>query len=200
MTATDRDGDAPARKLVDGIRELMLAAAITDVDAAAMARAQRLVSDASILLQGAVRETGRRLPMDSAAIARVQGGAPWQVFTHNPMGIPLRIKVRGSDATAEVQPSALFEGPPGILHGGFSAAMLDALLSTLIQAQDVKAVTVALDVAFTSAVSVAEPLIVGGTITEVTGRKIIADGWIRSGDRLAVTGRAVFITVPGEPD
>jgi acyl-coenzyme A thioesterase PaaI-like protein len=165
-----------------------------------MVRAQRLVSDASILLQGAVRDTGRRLPMDRAAIARVRAGDRWQVFTHNPMGIPLRIEVRGADATAELQPSALFEGPPGILHGGFSAAMLDALLSTLIQAQDVKAVTVALDVVFKSAVSVAEPLIVGGTITEFTGRKIIADGWIRSGDRLAVTGRAVFITVPGEPD
>jgi acyl-coenzyme A thioesterase PaaI-like protein len=196
----DPEIDGAARQLVDGIRELMLAAAITDVDEASLVLAQQSVADATALLRGAVQSTGRRLPMNRDAIARVRGGAPWQVFTHNPMGIPLRIEVRGTAATAKLQPSALFEGPPGILHGGFSAAMLDALLSTLIQAQDLKAVTVALDLAFKSAVAVAEPLILEGNVTEVTERKIIADGSIRTGEGVAVTARAVFITVAGEPD
>ena len=192
--------DSAAEHVVTALREAMLAAAVSAVDEDQLQRARRLIEQAGVLLSARTSETGRRITMDRAAIARIQAGTPWQVFTHNPLGIPQRIAVDGATATATVAPSALFEGPPGLLHGGFSAAMLDALLSTLVQAQDIKAVTVQLDVAFHAAAPVTHPLTVRGAVTEVSGRKLRAEGTIHSAEVLAVSAHALFITVPGDPD
>ena len=158
------------------------------------------MAEANDLLRTRGLAAPRRTPMNRATIARVREGTPWQVFTHNPLGIPLIITIDGVRASAELPPCALLEGPPGLLHGGFSAAMLDAMLSTLVQAQDIKAVTVRLDVQFHAAVPVSEPLTLDGALTESTGRKLTAEGAIRRGDTLAVSARALFVTVSSEPD
>jgi acyl-coenzyme A thioesterase PaaI-like protein len=142
----------------------------------------------------------RRYTFDRTAIARARNGQPWQVFSHNPLGIPLRITIDGATACATVKTSALFDGPPNVLHGGFAAAMLDALLSTLVQGQDVRAVTVRLDLSFTAAAPTGTDLMLGGTITSIEGRKIRANGWIRQGDDTVVTADGLFITVAGDPD
>ena len=78
--------------------------------------------------------------------------------------------------------------------------MLDALFSTLVQAQHIKAVTVRLDVQFHLAVPVNEPITLYGAITDISGRKVSAEGSLTTGETLAVTGRALFITLAGEPD
>src|SRR5271165_1681537 len=106
-----------SRDLVTAVRALTVAASISDVDAPTMHKATQLVKRASKMRAARVRTTGRREHLDRGAIARLRGGEPWGVFTHNPMGIPLRISVSGAEATATVMTTALFEGPPGILHG-----------------------------------------------------------------------------------
>jgi acyl-coenzyme A thioesterase PaaI-like protein len=116
------------------------------------------------------------------------------------MGIPLRISVSGAEATATVITTAVFEGPPGLLHGGFVAAMLDALLSTLVQAQGIRAVTVKLDVRYLRAVEIGAELDLRGIVNPVEGRKIKASGWIRADDDLIAEAEALFITIPGDPD
>jgi acyl-coenzyme A thioesterase PaaI-like protein len=189
-----------SRDLVEAVRELMLATTLCDVDVAQMNEAKDLVTRAAELLGERVRTTGRREHLDRDAIARIQHGEAWTVFTHNPMGIPLAITVSGAEAGATITPTALFEGPPNILHGGFVAAMLDALLSTLVQAQDIRAVTVQLDVRFRRAATIGTALILGATIDSIEGRKIKASGWIHSAGETIADADALFITIPGEPD
>ena len=195
-----REVFSASRDLVTAVRELMVVASISDVDAPTMQQATQLVNLASEMLAARVRTTGRREHLDRGAIARLRGGEPWEVFTHNPMGIPLRISVSGAEATATVMTTALFEGPPGILHGGFVAAMLDALLSTLVQAQEIRAVTVKLDVRFLRAVEIGIELHLRGTVNAVGGRKVRAAGWIHSDHDLIAEAEALFITIPGDPD
>lgn len=189
-----------SKELVTAVRDSMLAASITDVDEPTIHEATNLVKRATEMLGARVRTTGRREPLDRGAIARLRGGEPWEVFTHNPMGIPLRISVSGAQATAAVMTTAVFEGPPGILHGGFVAAMLDALLSTLVQAQDIRAATVKLDVRFLRAVNIGRELQLHGTVNAVEGRKVHAAGSVRAGGDLIAEADALFITIPGEPD
>jgi acyl-coenzyme A thioesterase PaaI-like protein len=189
-----------ARELVTAVRGLMAVASVTDVDALTMRKATQLVSCAQEMLAARVLARGRRENLDRNAIARLRGGEPWEVFTHNPMGIPLRISVSGTEATAIVTTTALFEGPPGIVHGGFVAAMLDALLSTLVQAQDIRAVTVRLDVRFLRAVEIGTQLHLRGTIEAVEGRKVRAAGRIRAEDDLVAEAEGLFITIAGDPD
>lgn len=195
-----REVFSAARELVTAVRGLMVVASITDVDAPTMHKATQLVSCAHEMLAARVLARGRREHLDRSAIARLRGGEPWEVFTHNPMGIPLRISASETEATATVMTTALFEGPPGIVHGGFVAAMLDALLSTLVQAQDIRAVTVRLDVRFRRAVATGTQLHLRGTVEAVEGRKVRAVGRIRADDDLVAEAEALFITIAGEPD
>ncbi|MGO9068587.1 PaaI family thioesterase [Mycobacterium sp.] len=186
--------------LVAAVRGLVVVASVSDVDAPTMQQATKLVDRASKMLAARVRTTGRREHLDRGAIARLRGGEPWEVFTHNPMGIPLRISVSGAEATATVVTTALFEGPPGILHGGFVAATLDALLSALVQVQEIRAVTVELDVRFLRAVEIGTELHLRGTVNAVGGRKARAAGWVHSDDDLVAEAEGLFITIPGDPD
>lgn len=195
-----REVFSAARELVTAVRGLMVVASITDVDAPTIRRATQLVGCAHEMLAARVLTRGRRDHLNRSAIARLRGGEPWEIFTHNPMGIPLRITVSGAEATATVITTALFEGPPGIVHGGFVAAMLDALLSTLVQAQDIRAVTVRLDVRFLRAVETGTQLHLRGSVKAVEGRKVRAAGRIYGDDDLVAEAEALFITIAGDPD
>lgn len=186
--------------LVSSVRRLMAASAHTDLDAARIDEVRDQVDRAAESLEAQQRDHGIRRHLDREAIARAQGGDPWTVFTHNPLGIPLQIRVLGDTATARVEPSALLEGPPRLLHGGFSAAMMDALLSTLVQVRGLRAVTVRLDVSFVQAVPLDRPLDLRGEITAVEGRKIRAVGHIDREGQAAVRAEALLIEIPGEPD
>jgi acyl-coenzyme A thioesterase PaaI-like protein len=178
----------------------MLAAATTSVPESDLAEAQQLAARACEVLERTRRDQGVRVNMDRAAITRVREGMPWKVFRHNPLGIPLVIHVSEDVATATVQPSALFEGPPRLLHGGFSAAMMDALLSTLVQAQELRAVTVRLEVELLAAVTLDAPLHLEARIDSVEGRKVVARGTMHREGVEVVRGTALLITIPGDPD
>jgi acyl-coenzyme A thioesterase PaaI-like protein len=187
-------------RLVTDIRSLMRAAAETDVDPADIQHAQQLVTEATELLSHRSRDHGLRRHLDRAAIERTNCGEPWQVFRHNPLGIPLVITVDNDRATAGVQTSPLLEGPPRILHGGFTAAMMDALLSTLVQAQGVRAVTVKLDIAFMLAVPLDQDLDLEAEIKSIEGRKIWTEGRVLYNGDVAARADALFIEIAGEPD
>lgn len=189
-----------AEDLVDAVRRLMLATATTSVPDVDLVAARQLVEQAAAVLEASRRSGGFRINMDRSAIARVRAGEPWKVFRHNPLGIPLVIHVSGATASATLATSALLEGPPRLLHGGFSAAMMDALLSTLVQAQDVRAVTVRLEVELLAAVALDAPLELQASIDSTEGRKIVAVGTIRREGVDVVRAKALLITVPGEPD
>jgi acyl-coenzyme A thioesterase PaaI-like protein len=191
---------AAAEALVAQVRALMEAAVTTNATAMDLDEARLLVARATELAGAARQRAGLRINLDPAAIARTAAGEPWTVFRHNPLGIPLCITVNGQRASAVLTPNALLEGPPEILHGGFSAAMMDALISTLVQVQGLRAVTVRLEVEFVQAVPLDEPLHLSAHITDISGRKIRATGELHQRNAVAVRAEALLITVPGEPD
>jgi acyl-coenzyme A thioesterase PaaI-like protein len=186
--------------LVDSARRLMLASATSAADTAVLDRARALIDDACELLGQQTRDHGIREHLDRDAIRRTREGTPWRVFGHNPLGIPLEITVEEDRAVAVLEPTALLEGPPRLLHGGFSAAMMDALLSTLAQVQDRRVVTVRLEVSFLRQVPLDRPLRLVGEITGVDGRKVHAVGVLEQDGEVAVRAEALLIEIPGEPD
>jgi acyl-coenzyme A thioesterase PaaI-like protein len=202
MTTTDVASETLARTggLVESTRRLMHASVTSSVDAATMNRARELVDEASDLLERQTRDHGIRAHLDRAAIRRTKDGEPWRVFAHNPLGVPLKITIEGERAIAVLEPSPLLEGPPKLLHGGFSAAMMDALLSTLAQVQDRRVVTVHLDVSFLRAVPLDRSLRLVGEVTSVEGRKVRAQGVLEYDGEVAVRAEALFIEIPGDPD
>jgi acyl-coenzyme A thioesterase PaaI-like protein len=199
-SGVDAESLARIGELVASVRRLMVASATSAVDEAELARAQEIVDRACALLERHTRDHGVRDHLDREAIRRTRDGVPWRLFGHNPLGIPLEIGIEGDTAVAILDPTPLLEGPPGLLHGGFSAAMMDALLSTLAQVQDRRVVTVQLDVSFLAAVPLDRPLRLAGEITSVEGRKVRAEGRLERDGEVAVIAKALFIEIPGEPD
>lgn len=190
----------PALELVQATRALMLAAATTDVADADQDEARLLVERAAALLSSATRPTLRRDHLDRDAIARTRAGEPWPVFAHNPQAVFQTVLVAEGEARSTVVPSPLLEGPPGLMHGGYSAHLLDALLSTLVQTQDLRAVTASLTVRYLKPVPLDVPLEVSGRLTGRDGRKIHAEGWITRAGEQVVAATALMIEIPGEPD
>jgi acyl-coenzyme A thioesterase PaaI-like protein len=99
----------------------------------------------------------------------------------------------GARATANLTPDALHEGPPGLLHGGFSAALLDALLGTLIATQGLFAYTANLQLRYLRGTVLDEPVEIVGEVTRVVGRKVYAEGWISQYGRRTVEAQGVFV-------
>jgi acyl-coenzyme A thioesterase PaaI-like protein len=134
-----------------------------------------------------------RVPFDAAAVDRVRDGAAWPMFVFNPMAAPLQIRIEGRRAWGELTPGALYEGPPGFLHGGFSAHLLDALLGTLVQAQGTPGYTAQLDLRFHAPTLLDRRTLVEGEMGEAEGRKMRATGWISQDGRRTVEARGLFV-------
>ena len=66
--------------------------------------------------------------------------------------------------------------------------------------EDVRAVTVRLEVELLAAVALDAPLELQASIDSTEGRKIVAVGTIRREGVDVVRAKALLITVPGEPD
>lgn len=193
-------------RLIDAVRQLMTAAATSEIPADEL---DEIAASLDVLTQRLAREsrpTPKRSHLDVDAIERVRAGAPWPLWEHNPLAIPLEIHVDGGVATSELVPGPLFEGPPGLMHGGLSAAVLDSLLAVLAQVQRRRVVTVRLEMSYLAPIPLGTTVRLVGEITETQGRKTTAIGEIRlpatdpADEVVAVRAVALLLEIPGAPD
>lgn len=178
--------------LVEATRRLMAHVSTSPASPEALRAAARRI-DAVVGDLGPAGPRVLRVPFDEPAVDRVRNGAPWPMFVFNPMAAPLQIHVEGRRAWGELTPGALYEGPPGFLHGGFSAHLLDALLGTLVQAQGTPGYTAQLDLRFHAPTLLDRPTLVEGEMGESEGRKMLAVGWISQDGRRTVEARGLFV-------
>jgi acyl-coenzyme A thioesterase PaaI-like protein len=65
-------------------------------------------------------------------------GLHWQCFAcgpDNPRGLGLEIRIDGDHARTEFVPTAEYQGPPGLVHSGVTAAILDEVMTQLLYAR-----------------------------------------------------------------
>ncbi len=137
----------------------------------------------------------RRVPFAPDRLREIESGRPWHMFPYNPLGIPLAIEVVGGIARATLTLDALHEGPPGLLHGGFAAAMLDAVLGVLVMAEAEPSYTAQLDVSFRHGVPLGTTITVEASLVDIGARRILAEGFVWDGERKAVEARGVFVPI-----
>lgn len=193
-----RDRLDAARGLVRAVRRLMRAATTTALEPAEIAVAEAAIDAVSARLEERVRPRALRIALDDAATASIRDGNTWEHFAFNPLGIPLRIRLDGDILRARLQLEPHHEGPPGLLHGGFSAALMDALLGTLVQVHGILAVTAGLELRFRRGVPVEALVDLGGRVLGVDGRKISVEGWIDLEGERCVEARGLFVSVDRE--
>ncbi|GAA3113414.1 PaaI family thioesterase [Streptosporangium carneum] len=193
MTPERRQASAD---LVAATRKVMLAASVTDMDVAEMRAAERVLTEVARMLGERVRPRVVRAPFDGPAAARSAGpDRPWPLFAYNPLGIPLEVHLDEDGATARLTPNALHEGPPDILHGGFSAGLMDCMLGILMQARGRRSVTATLELRYLHRTPLDEPLTLRSRIVEISGRKTVAEGWIEHEGRRTVEARGLFVEI-----
>jgi acyl-coenzyme A thioesterase PaaI-like protein len=174
----------------------MLAAATTAVAPEEVRAAVRAMDRLGERLSEQTREGSLRAPFEGPARARELGpDTAWRVMATNPQALPLDLHFDGDTATARTTANALYEGPPGIVHGGFLAHLLDVMLGTLVQARRLRGLTAGLDLRYLAPTPLDVPLDLHARIVESRGRRTVAEGWIEHAGQRTVEARGTFVDV-----
>ncbi|MFB9530068.1 PaaI family thioesterase [Nonomuraea roseola] len=179
--------------LAQQTRELMDAVALTDVGEDDLTAAHAALTAVNERLRSVLRQTPQPFEIGPDGTLRhlgnaVTGGA-------NPHALPLLIEVRDGGVRAEVVFRPLHEGPPGAVHGGISAMILDHLLGQAVAAAGSAGMTGTLTVRYRRPVSYGTPLVATAEYTRTEGRKTWAEGRISLPDgESLVEATGLFIT------
>ena len=114
----------------------------------------------------------------------------------SPLAPPVRVTPDGDGVTGHCTLGIAHEGPPGYVHGGMSAMLLDELMGWACSAAGTPAMTVSLRLRYHGPVPVETPLRVRARVTGTEARKVFVTGSITTeadGDRQLVTAEAVFV-------
>lgn len=192
------DVQAAAADLTLATRRLMLAAATTAFDAEELRAATRTMDILADRLATESRGCILRAPFEGPSTTRATGSVvPWRTFAYNPQAFPLDIHFDHDTAWAHTKANALYEGPPGCVHGGFLAHLLDSILGTLVQAQGLRGVTATLDLRYLEPTPLDVPLELRARIVETTGRRNVAEAWVEHAGARTVEARGLFIDIGG---
>jgi uncharacterized protein (TIGR00369 family) len=121
----------------------------------------------------------------------------------NPQGLRLEFVVREDDgvitATSLLTMTRMHEGPPGYIHGGIIATLLDEAMSKLNRPLNVLAMTRSLTVDYLRPAPLYVPLKLVGTHLRRDGRKVVHSAELRTEDGTVLArGEGFFLVIdPG---
>jgi uncharacterized protein (TIGR00369 family) len=136
--------------------------------------------------------TEKLIPMTRAAQNRCFGCGP-----ASPAGLHLEFLL-AEDGSAVCLPTVpdLFEGPPGFLHGGIIATLLDEAMSKSVRARGLTAMTRQMEIVYLRPVHSATPLRLEGRLLRSDGRKHWTEARIlNSRGHVLAEAKGLFIEV-----
>jgi acyl-coenzyme A thioesterase PaaI-like protein len=174
------------------VGDLFYATTRTEVAAADRAAAFRLGRAATGRLQ-------RRQVEGSAGVGYNASGRSWSwgnaaVGLRNAVAPPMEVQHdEAGETRAEVHLGAAYEGPPGLVHGGVSALLLDHLMGvTASHGFSRVTVTGTLTLCYREQLPLGRALLTG-RISAEEGRKVYVEARIEGGKGVAVEAEGVFI-------
>lgn len=179
-------------RLTASVRRLIDATIRTEVDLAAIADAADKIDAATArlsdsLLPGSfgVQTTpdGRSIALGNVVIGRRNPIAPPLVVDHDADGAVHTDFVLG----------AAYEGPPGHVHGGICALILDHVLGATAHKPDQPAVTGTLTLRYVRGTRLGQRLRAQAQVNRIDGTKTFAVGSISDSDGVTVEAEGIFI-------
>jgi acyl-coenzyme A thioesterase PaaI-like protein len=183
--------------LADEVRALVLAAGTSDVGVAELDAVRGELAAVRARLERAGGTRSMRSPFEAVGEAYA-AGRPYRLALYNGFGIPLEIHLGDGSASAELVADARHEGPPGCVHGGVSAWLMDSMLGLLLQARGRRGVTATLETRYHARTPLGVPLRLHSRIGRVVDRKIWIEGAIEAEGVRTVTAEGLFIELPGQ--
>lgn len=179
---------ASVRELVDAairseVDEVEIRAVTAELDALVGRLRARQSPDAFGIPYGA---SGRSRPWGNAAIGLRNGIAP-----------PLRV-LRGHEGRvwSDVTLGAAYEGPPGLVHGGAAALVLDHVMGECASATGRPGYTGTLTLRYRAGAPLG-PLRVEAWVVEADGAKTVIRGALQAGDLTCVEAEGTFVVPRG---
>ncbi|GAA0945364.1 PaaI family thioesterase [Nonomuraea longicatena] len=171
------------------VRELMDATALTDVPEDELEAITADVAALTARLRAVARETPQPFEFAPDGTLRHLGNAV--TGAANPHALPLVVTSDGESVRAELSFRPLHEGPPGSVHGGISAMILDHVLGQAVVVAGFAGMTASLSVNYRKPVPYGVPLVATGAFTRKEGRKTWVEG------RIALTDGTVLVEATG---
>lgn len=191
---TPDDGQVVAlTELAEQVRALAERVVLTDVAAEEIAAVAR-EADALTRRLAVASRTGPPIAQIDAAGSVVQLGSP-VTGVLNPIAPPIELDVSGDGTVrAEFTLSPVYEGPPGFVHGGVSAMILDHLSGAAAAANGTPGMTAGLDLRYRRPTPHSVPLAAEARTVRVDGRKTFVDSRIIGpGGEVTAEATAVFV-------
>jgi len=155
-------------------------------------------------VDGMPGQTALRAPL--AGAAEFETLDPGRFFPYspvvgplNPIAPPLSFTFDGERLRGTGALGAPFVGPPGTVHGGVVAMVLDELLGAVNACRGMGAFTGTLTIRFERPTPIAADLELESWVDRTEGRKVFTVGTISAGGEVTARAEGVFIRVdPGE--
>lgn len=180
----------PAAELAASVRTLIDATIRTLADNATLAAVKSTIDSATAELAASLMP--RSFGVQGGAVASVASGnvvigernaiAPPLTVTHEPDG----------SVWAEFELGAGYEGPPGHVHGGMCAMILDHVLGAAVHQPGRPAVTGTLTVRYRRGTPLSHPLHAEARIERVDGVKTFVSGQITADGETTVEADGIF--------
>ena len=177
--------------LTESVRDLIDATIRTEVDADAVAAAKAEIDAATARLRS------RQLDGPFGVRLSEGGQMPWGnpvIGLRNPIAPPLLIhRTDDGRVVTDFHLSAAYEGPPGHVHGGVSALVLDHLLGEAASSAEHPRLTGTISLRYLRTTPLGD-LHAEARIERTEGIKTYAVGHLADADGVTVEAEGVFIT------
>jgi acyl-coenzyme A thioesterase PaaI-like protein len=191
---TSREDDAaaaPYESLTDSVRRLVDVTIRSQVDPATVTSAQAKIDAAVAELSAALLPESFGVQQDPDGKPRALGNAV--IGLRNALAPPLVLHHEADGSVwAEVVLGAAYEGPPGHVHGGICALLLDHVLGATAHKPGQPAVTGTLTLRYELGTRLG-PLRADARVDRVEGAKTYAVGHLSTPDGITVRAEGVFI-------
>ncbi len=179
------------RQLIDDV--LFLDAA--EVSEQALADAERTLTAAVRAFEDVPDVPGRNL--HTAAVDNAHSERSPLTGRSNALAAPLRLWFEGESTYGEATYGDVYEGPPGLVHGGYVIAAFDDLLGVAQTASGIAGLTGTLTVKLRKGTPLNTRIDYVGGVTGVEGRKVFAWGHSLLDGELLAEATGVFIEPRG---
>jgi hypothetical protein len=174
-----RERSKAARELAAALRELTDAAVSAEVDADTLRSAAQRAREIVPPLRAHSR-TRNELPSLDIGPGRTYNPAEGP---GNPIAPPMRVDIVDGLALGRCTLGLAYEGPPGYVHGGVSALLLDQILGHANVVHGLSGLTVTLSVRYRRPVPLQTPLLVTGELVDANRpRRILSKATIATAD------------------
>ncbi|MFV2197368.1 PaaI family thioesterase [Nocardiopsis sp. LOL_012] len=184
------------RSLVARAHDLIEAVANTTADRETLAEATAAVQSLTDTLNAARRE-----PATMVFRGHHDGVSEYGTITNivsgdtNPAAPPLVLERTEEGVRGEVTLDNLYQGPPGCVHGGWIAALLDQAIGSASAFATSVGMTARLEVDYRRPTPLFMPLEITAGVERVEGRKVYVRGEIRAHGKVTAEARALMIQV-----